>query len=459
MTEHVDVAVIGAGPAGLHAALAAAQVGAQVVLVDAYQQPGGQYFKLLPAEFKEEGLSRHQREGKALWRQVAAAGVRLFSETTVWGLFEGNVLALYGPEAPGDLQAQAVILATGAYDRPVAFPGWTLPGVITTGAAQTLLKYQRVLPGKRVVLAGTGPLQLVVAAELVRAGAEVVAILEGASLFRNGWRHVGAMWGQWERLREGISSWWTLLQHRVPYRTGWGIVEAHGDEQVSQVTVARLDDRWHPIPGTEKVLACDTLCLGYGFVTSAELTRLLGAEHEWRPELGGLVPRRDGRMQTSVPGVYAVGDGAGVGGAALAMVEGQIAGLAAAAQLGYLTETEAAQAIQRLVPALIRERRFQRMYAALFTPGPGLYELARDDTLICRCEEITQAEIRQAVAKGADSSDEVKAITRAGMGNCQGRVCAHLMAHLIAREMGRSVAEVGLLRPRPPIYPIPMGVL
>jgi NADPH-dependent 2,4-dienoyl-CoA reductase/sulfur reductase-like enzyme len=458
MTEQVEVAVVGAGPAGLSAALAAAQAGAQVTLIDGYGRPGGQYFRQAAAELRVNCPMRHQREGQALWEKVSTAGVRYLQETVVWGAFEGNLLGLHGPQGPAYLQAHAIILATGAYDRPVAFPGWTLPGVMTAGAAQALLKQQRILPGKRILLAGTGPLQLVLAAELVCAGADVVAVLEGARLFAKAVRHAGALWGQWQRLAEGLSSRLTLLRKGVPFRLGWGIIAAHGTDQVESVTITRLDSQWRHIQGSEETLACDTLCLGYGFIPSNTLSRLLGSKQEWRPELGGEVPQRDRHMQTSVPGIYAVGDGAGVGGGPLAMLEGQIAGIAAAAQTGHrMGEVE--RTIQRLAPALGRERRFQQMYAALFTPGAGLYEWSRDDTILCRCEEITQAEVRRAISLGGDSSNEVKAVIRCGMGDCQGRMCSHLVAHFIARETDRPVTEVGLFRPRPPVFPVPVLAL
>ncbi len=458
MADRVEVAVVGAGPAGLSAALAAARAGAQVTLIDSHRAPGGQYFKQAAAELWVGNPSRHQREGQALWQKVMEAGVRFLPETVVWGTFEGNLLALHGPQAPSFLQAQAIILATGAYDRPVAFPGWTLPGVMTAGAAQALLKQQRILPGKRILLAGTGPLQVVLAAELARAGADVVAVLEGGRLLTKSLRHLGVLWGQWRRLVEGLSSRLTLSRWRVAFRPGWGIAEAHGRDQVEAATITRLDQDWRPIPGSEATLACDTLCLGYGFIPSNTLARLMGAEQEWRPDLGGEVPLRDGHMQTSVPGVYAAGDGAGIGGGPLALVEGEIAGIAAAARTGH-GAGDVEREIRRLSPALARERRFQQMYAALFTPGPGLYEWSREDTILCRCEEVTQGDVRRAVALGADSTNEVKAITRCGMGDCQGRMCGHLVAHCIARGTGRSVTEVGVFRPRPPIFPVPISAL
>ena len=461
--KQAEIAVVGAGPAGLSAALAAATAGARVTLIDNCRQPGGQYYRQPAAEFEVTQPESHQREGKDLWERVVAAGVDLLTETTVWGAFEGNQLALHGPHAPSNLQAQAIILATGAYERVAAFPGWTLPGVMTTGAAQTLLKEQRILPGRRIMLAGTGPLQLVVAAGLVQAGAEVVAIVEGSPLIRKALRrpldHGLALLGQWSRLGEGLSSWLTLKWAGVSLCTGWGVVAAHGQEEVSGVTIAQLDNEWRPIPDTAQTLACDTLCCSYGFVPATELARLLGAQCEWRPGQGGFVPVRDEYMQTSVPGVFAVGDGAGIGGGPLALIEGQIAGLAGAAQVKTQSAAAILADIERLKPALRREQRFQQLYAELFTPGPGLDELVQPDTIICRCEEVTRADIGQAVALGADTLDAVKALTRCGMGNCQGRVCGQLLAALVARETGRTRAEVGQFRVRPPIFPIPLADL
>jgi NADPH-dependent 2,4-dienoyl-CoA reductase/sulfur reductase-like enzyme len=472
VNQQVDLAVVGAGPAGLEAALIAAEAGATVTLIDSYPRPGGQYFKQLPASFTGNAAGLPQSEGVALLQRLAAANIQLLADTVVWGAFPapdhpgGWLLTLYGPAAPSRLQARALILATGTYDRPVALPGWTLPGVMTTGAAQTLLKHQRLLPGRRILLSGSGPLQLAVAAQLVGAGAEVVAVLEGISVsLWQGIQSLPALWGQWARLREGWTYWRILRRAGVPLRTGWSVVEIRGKAEVEEAVIARLDDNWRPVAGSEQSIRVDTLLLEYGFTPATQLSRLLGCGHDFRPAWGGWVPRRDDNLQTTCSGVYAVGDGAGVGGAALARVEGRIAGLAAARQVGRLTEPAAEAALARLQPALTRERRFAAMLGELFMPGPGLYQLASDETIICRCEEVRLAEIRAAVQSGARTVNEVKGLTRSGMGNCQGRICGELVARAIADEAGlpgsdsERIEAAGVFTVRPPVYPLPLAAL
>jgi NADPH-dependent 2,4-dienoyl-CoA reductase/sulfur reductase-like enzyme len=435
-----------------------------VVLIDGYPRPGGQYFKQLPGPFGSDDHTPHQMQAETMFRQLAKANVCLLIDTLVWDAFPASdarewYLALHGPGAPDHLQAKALILATGAYDRPIVFPGWTLPGVMTAGAAQILLETQRVLPGRRILLSGTGPLQLAVAAQLVRAGAEVVGVLEGAPIGLRSVRYAPAMWGQWARLREGWDYWRTLRRAGVPLRFGWSVVEARGNGEVEEAVIARLDGDWRPIPTSRQTVVVDTLVIGYGFIPSTELSRLLGCQLDFVPEQGGYVPRRDDEMQTSLPGVYAVGDGAGIGGAELSRVEGRIAGLAVARKLGRLDEEAARAAITRQRPILARERRFARMLGDLFTAGPGLYTLARDDTLICRCEEVTRDEILKAIADGCHTVTWVKRMTRAGMGLCQGRICGHLVARLIAEQTGQDLGQVVPDTVRPPVRPIPLSIL
>ncbi len=507
MKETADLVVVGAGPAGLHAArqfasLAAGRAGVEVAVIDSYSRPGGQYYRQPPAIAGEyigssEGGSppaaqpmtpaaaRHRAELESVLAQMDEIRVRILSNTLVWGAFAsdepqraGWLLALHGPEAPPRLEARALILATGAYDRPIPFPGWTLPGVMTAGAVQTLIKSQRVLPGRRFLLSGAGPLQFAVAAALVAAGAEVAGVLEGSAAGRSGrgglaslgnaaLQDASTIWGQWARLSEGWGYLRTLRRARAPIRLGWAVMEARGDCHVEEAVIAQLDPAWRPIPGTAETVTVDTIVTGYGFMPSTELGRLLGCVHDFHPEQGGYVPRRDAQMQTTLTGLYAVGDGAGIGGAELSKVEGQIAGIAAACQLGYITEARARSLIAQLHPRLQRERRFAAMLGRLFTPGPGLYSLAQDETIICRCEEVTLGQIRAAAADGVLSANELKGLTRTGMGNCQGRICGELAARYLAREARpdadgeefASLEAVGMFTARPPIHPLPLSVL
>jgi thioredoxin reductase/bacterioferritin-associated ferredoxin len=481
MTAQVELAVVGAGPAGIAAALTAGAAGVAVVLLDAQPRPGGQYFRTAlrgAAEpVRSDDFSRLARHGAAeaattnqpLLRQLTASTVQVMTDTVVWGAFpaadgDGWELALHGPHAPARLIARALILATGAYDRPIPFPGWTLPGVMTAGGVQAFLKGQRIAPGRRFLLSGNGPLQIAVAAGLVQAGAEVVALLEASRPGLRDVRHAPALWGQWGRLAEAAGYARTLLAARVPLRLGWAVTEARGDGQVEAAVICRLDATGRPIAGSAETVAVDTIAIGYGLIPATELSRQLGCEHDFLPERGGYAPRRDAEMRTSLRGVFAVGDGAGIGGAELAQIEGRIAAVAAARDLGRLSESVAQAAIWQEQPDLVRQRRFAAMLAERFAPPPGLDALANDATIICRCEEVTLGDIRRAVADGATAANEVKGLTRAGMGNCQGRICGERVARIIAAEAGHAgdpaaIRAAGCFTARPPIHPLPLEVI
>ncbi|MCP4164499.1 MAG: FAD-dependent oxidoreductase [Chloroflexi bacterium] len=465
-TIEVELVVVGAGPAGMEAALVAAEAGVQVVLVDGNARPGGQYYRQPPPAFQISKADRRYGDASDLFQRLEhSAHLQVFSETLVWGAFPGDgggwILALHGPIAPYRLHAQKLILATGAYDRPIAFPGWTLPGVLTAGAAQTLIKSQGIVPGQRFVLAGSGPLQLIVAAGLVEAGAEVVAVLEGSALSSSlNLNTIRAAWGQWPRMEEGRRAVLTLRRAGVPMRFGWAMTAARGLSEVEAVDVAKLSDGWHAQTDTVETLKADSLISGYGFLPNTALTRLLACQHELVQNRGGWVPVRDDRMQTTLPGVYAVGDGAGIGGASLARLEGRMAGIDVANQLHRLPRESMQSATNALRPALIREYRFAEMLGRLFTPGPGLYDLARGDTHICRCEEVSLGDIRQAQTLSCNTLNEIKGLTRAGMGNCQGRICGDLLSRSLLNsalppaEYDMQLQEMGALNVRPPIHPL-----
>lgn len=457
----IDVAVVGAGPAGIAAATEAAVAGASVLVLDEYRQPGGQYYRQ-PAPGATLRPSAHlldsAREGRNRILQAEQAGVRFLSDTLVWGAFPDGTASIYSAGRAELLKPGKLVLACGAHERPVAFPGWTTPGVMTAGAAQALLKGQGVLPGRRILMAGSGPLQVAVAAQLVQAGAHLVGVLEASragGLFGSGHR----FWGQWDRLGEGIQYWRTLRSARVPVTFGRTAIRAVGNPTLARVITAELDDNWSPIPGTESEIEADTLCLGFGLVPATKLARLFGCQLTYDPPRGGYVPLHDGSMQTSVPGLFVAGETAGIGGAKVAELQGRIAGISAALQLGKGDPDQAGKRIEGIKRELKQELRFAGSLNQLFAPRAGILNVLTDDTVICRCEEITVGELRNDRPDWVTNLDAARTANRVGMGNCQGTTCETLVAQLLARETGKEIAEVGVYHIRPPLKPIPIGAL
>ncbi len=457
-TIETDIAVVGAGPAGLSAALAATNAGARVVVLDEYPEPGGQFYKQLPAEFSvpdRTKLDEDYTKGDAVLAAVKKAGVTISNETLVWGAFEAGVLSVTRRGEAGSVKVKKIIVASGAYERVIAFPGWDLPGVMTPGGAQTLVKNQQQLPGSRIVLAGSGPFLLPVAKTLLGAGANIAAIYE-ATRPREWARHALRLWGHWDRIAEGLRYRRTLADAGLSIQFGRIVVRAEGADAVERVVTMECDASGRTIAGTEQAESCDTLCVGYGFIPQVQLTRLLECEHRYDALRGGWVPKYGGDMQTSVPGVYVAGEVAGIGGAYTALAEGWVAGLSAARELGHKVRDTALMSAQR--DRALR-RQFGDLVNTVFAVKPGIFELIADDTLVCRCEEVSAGEIRAAAAAWGARAGAVKGVTRCGMGYCQGRICGSLLEELTARAAGCTRAEVGGLSVRPPLKPVRVGDL
>lgn len=324
-----EIAVVGAGPAGLTAAIEAARAGAHVTLIDENPQPGGQLFKQIHRFFGSQAHragTRGVQIGQDLLEETQGVGVEIRLNTVVYGLFDDNRLGLVCGDHTEDLQAKAIILATGASENALAFPGWTLPGVLGAGATQTLINIHRTLPGHRVLMVGAGNVGLIVSYQILQAGAEVVAIVEGLPYISGYGVHASKV------RRAG-----------VPILTAHTVLRAEGEESVERAVIAQVDEKWQPIPGTEQTLHVDTICLAVGLSPLAELAWMAGCQFTYTPALGGWVPAHDENMQTSLPGVYVAGDLAGIEEASTAMEEGRLAGLAAAENLGYLSPEEGAR--------------------------------------------------------------------------------------------------------------------
>ncbi|MBQ1088603.1 FAD-dependent oxidoreductase [Streptomyces sp. B93] len=472
------VVVVGAGPAGLAAAEAALGAGARVTLIDSAEQPGGQYHRMLPEayhatrpEVLQHGWSAFDRRRR---RVLAHPRCAWWPEASVWALERPD------PEHPGPprvhvlrgqadgggrrrttLDPDALVLAVGAHDRVLPFPGWELPGVFTAGAAQALAKGERVVVGDRVVVAGTGPFLLPVAASLLEAGSEVLEVLEAntARTVARGWSRrpwqLAAQVGKGGELAEYTAA---LVRQRVPYRLGRTVIEARGDGRVEEVVTARLRTDWSVVPGSERTVAVDAVCVTHGFSPQLELPVAAGCALRTTP--GGEFVAVDDDQATSCPGVYAAGEITGIAGAPAARAEGALAGwLAAAGDPG----TPALRALRR---SRDQGRAFAERLARAHPIGAAWPEWLRPTTVVCRCEETDYATLRRAAADRASTAARVaKLETRAGLGPCQARVCGPTVAELNARlsgePVGRPAEDLPAPTPhrRPIAQPIRLGEL
>jgi len=325
-----DVLVIGAGPAGLAASIEAGKYGASVLLVDLNMQPGGQLFKQIHKFF---GSSAHRSGtrgydiGKQLLKEAEESDVEIWMQSTVIGIFPGNKIAIEkgldsGEKEMVTMQAKKIIIATGASENAIRFKGWTTPGVMGAGAAQTMINVNHVKPGQKIVMLGTGNVGLIVSYQLMQAGCDVVSLIEAAP-------KIGGYAVHAAKIRRA----------GVPIRLQHTIIEAKkgADGCVCGCVIAQVDNHFQPIPGTEETIACDTIALAAGLKPTMDLVKLAGCKLTFNGPFGGYIPLHNERMETSCEGVFVAGDTTGVEEANTALEEGKIAGISAAEDLGLLT--------------------------------------------------------------------------------------------------------------------------
>ena len=454
-----DIVIVGAGPAGMSAAIEASGSGARVLVLDENAGPGGQIYRSIGRNISH----RNDVLGSDYWagRDIAEAYEHAQGDyaagASVWSVEPGLAaphrlsvgVSLHGRAKL--VGADVVILATGAIERPFPVPGWTLPGVMSAGAAQIALKSARIVPEGRIVLAGCGPLLYLVASQLMAAGADIAALLTTTDS--------GAKWAALRHLPDFLRSAYlrkglTLMRevHRhVPVHSGVRSLSIAGSEKVVAVCFSQ--------GGEPRRIEAECALLHHGVIPSINLASAAGCALEWNDGQRAFVPSSDAMGRSSVEGILLAGDGAGIGGAQYAALSGRKAAITALDDLGRMSRQDVERRRQKIESEQRIWRRGRAFLDALYVPARAYRAPVDPETIVCRCEEVRARDIRTAVALGVPGPNQLKTFLRCGMGPCQGRLCAQTITEIIADESCESPRTVGVFRFRSPVKPLRLGEL
>jgi NADPH-dependent 2,4-dienoyl-CoA reductase/sulfur reductase-like enzyme len=443
-----DLAIVGAGPAGMAAAITARECGLSVLVVDENPAPGGQVFRAAELAGTDPALARDMAPGLDLIARFRALDVTYRPGTTLWMLDpETGTLSLSRLGETLEFVADRILLATGAQERPVPILGWTLPGVMSAGAAQIALKTAGMVPSGKVVLAGQGPLMWLLANQLIRAGVMPVLVETRTQPILRTALEQGGLFSGFAQLAKGIGLILKARQAGMRVIAGAKHLRAEGSARV------------HALRFEGGVEPCDTLLLHEGVIPSAHISMALGLEHLWDSRQLCWRPKLDVFGASSHARIAVAGDGAVIGGWEAAVATGQLAALDAALRLGRISRADRDFRAEASADALLQARALRPFLDALYAPSQEILAPPEEATIICRCEEVTAGSLRWAAAIGATGPNQAKAYLRCGMGPCQGRLCGPTVAAVIAETRNVPVEEVGHFRPRAPYKPITVNEL
>jgi hypothetical protein len=443
-----DLAVIGGGPAGLAAASLAARAGVSTVLFDENPGVGGQIYRGITSTPVTDRtiLGEDYWVGAELAAEAKASGALIVNGATIWSLDPQRIVGVSIAGQARLIEARHVIIATGSQERPFPIPGWTLPGVMTAGGVQTALKAQGLIPSGRTVLAGNGPLLWLLAAQILRAGGKIEAILDTTP--RHNW--LRALFHLPDFVLSPYFAKGLKLLREVRAKAPVvrvDRIEAVGTDRVSEVVFGLGDG--------ERRIAADLLLLHQGVVPNVNLAIAAGVAHAWNERQLCFQPVLDADFASSLPGVAVAGDGAGIAGGTAAAERGRIAAIAAVRAL----KPEATVPDPQTVRQRLQREEMGRAFLDWLNRPAESFRQPEGDTVVCRCEEVTARQVRDTADMGCEGPNQMKAFLRCGMGPCQGRLCGLTVTELIAAQRDTTPAEVGYYRLRPPVKPITLAEL
>jgi len=455
--KRYDVAIVGSGLAGIVAANTLAEHNLNILLMDENIHLGGQILRTIPQRLGTLTISESDKVRRAGFRFIENSKkkkISVMNRTVILGIYpERELLLEENGKSVFTIRPDIILFATGAREKYLPFKGWTLPGVVSTGAVQVLMKGSGVLFSKEMLIGGSGLFLFAVAYDYLKNGGRVLGVLDQTAFFAYlplltlGLHHL-------PKLAEGTRYAATLLCSGVPIRHRTRIIEARGDRYLREVVTAKVDSKGNPLDSRGRIINTHGLAVGYGFAPNIELPLLAGCELEYDDAKGGWVVRVGDDLQTSAGNVYAAGEITGIAGALKSLNEGHIAALSILRVLGKIGEREFSLHFK----GLTKQRRHHLSFGAYLNscyrvPDTAIYQIP-DETVICRCEDVTMGEIRTAIREGYHTPGAIKKATRTGMGRCQGRTCGPILYDIISAYTGKPSNEIPLLSVRPPIKPV-----
>jgi NADPH-dependent 2,4-dienoyl-CoA reductase/sulfur reductase-like enzyme len=455
--KKVDLVVLGAGPAGVAAASVASKEGAEVVIIDENSSAGGQIYRAPPNEFQPQNSFKSDefREGEKQRNILENSNLTALFKHRVWSVSSDLVVSTVGPNGLSSWHARSLIIANGALERIIPFPGWTIPGVIGLAASTILLKSQYVLPGQSTVVAGCGPLLIAVANGIIKSGGKVSAIIDLNS--KSDWlKAFPRLLSRPDQLFKGMSWFANIMKAGIKLYGGHTVTNTKQVDNVLRISIAPINSAGSILDSkNQKIVEGDCLAIGHGLFPSTEITRLLKAKHIYDPLKGGWVPLIDDDFRSSIPGVYVAGDATGISGAFSAVQKGRIAGMAAVRDLNVMSSQKYKAKVKSELIILKKNENFGKAAETLMKFRPELIQTITSETIVCRCEDVFRSEIDEAIESGARDLNQLKAWTRCGMGPCQGRTCSEAIEAILASKVG-SRELAGQWTGRTPLRPVPI---